>query len=94
MVYEDHRLNFLNSDGTAFADAVSGGDNWQAFISKVDIAAVFEAVQRNEPLTSELVKQSVVVLVRQDLNSYRAYTTDVSRIGELAQHPLLAAASG
>lgn len=94
MVYEDHRLNFLNSDGTAFVDAVSGGDNWQAFISKVDIAAVFEAVQRNEPLTSELVKQSAVVLVRQDLNSYRAYTADVSRIGELAQHPLLAAASG
>lgn len=94
MVYEDHRLNFLNSNGTAFVDAVSGGDNWQAFISKVDIAAVFEAVQRNEPLTSELVKQSAVVLVRQDLNSYRAYTTDVSRIGELAQHPLLAAASG
>lgn len=94
MVYEDHRLNFLNSNGTAFVDAVSGGDNWQAYISKVDIAAVFEAVQRNEPLTSELVKQSAVVLVRQDLNSYRAYTTDVSRIGELAQHPLLAAASG
>jgi len=94
MVYEDHRLNFLNSNGTAFVDAVSGGDNWQAFISKVDIAAVFEAVQRNEPLTSELVKQSAVVLVRQDLNSYRAYTADVARIGELAQHPLLAAASG
>lgn len=94
MVYEDHRLNYLNSSGAAFVDAVSGGDNWQAFISKVDIAAVFEAVQRNEPLTSELVKQSAVVLVRQDLNSYRAYTTDVSRIGELAQHPLLAAASG
>jgi|KBSSwiStaDraftv2_1062776.scaffolds.fasta_scaffold59879_3 radical SAM superfamily enzyme YgiQ (UPF0313 family) len=94
MVYEDHRLNFLNSNGTAFVDAVSGGDNWQAFISKVDIAAVFEAVHRNEPLTSELVKQSAVVLVRQDLNSYRAYTADVERIGELAQHPLLAAASG
>ena len=94
MVYEDHRLNFLNSNGTAFVDAVSGGDNWQAFISKVDIAAVFEAVHRNEPLTSELVKQSAVVLVRQDLNSYRAYTADVARIGELAQHPLLAAASG
>jgi hypothetical protein len=94
MVYEDHRLNFLNSDGTAFVDAVSGGDNWQVFISKADIAAVFEAVQRNEPLTSELVKQSAVVLVRQDLNSYRAYTTDVSRIGELAQHPLLVAVAG
>lgn len=94
MVYEDHRLNYLNSNGAAFVDAVSGDDNWQAFISKVDIAAVFEAVQRNDLLTSELVKESAVVLVRQDLNSYRAYTTDVSRIGELAQHPLLAAASG
>ena len=94
MVYEDHRLNYLHSDGAAFVDAVSSGDNWHAFISKVDIAAVFEAVQRNEPFTSELVKQSAVVLVRQNLNSYRAYTTDVSRIGELAQHPLLAAGSG
>jgi len=91
IVYEDHRLNFLNGNASVVAEAVTGGDNWQVFISPVDIAAVFEAVQRNEPLTEELVKQSAVVLVRHDLNSYRAYTTDISRIGELAQHPLLAA---
>jgi radical SAM superfamily enzyme YgiQ (UPF0313 family) len=90
MAYEDHRLSFLNGGGYVVADdVVTGGENWQAFISKVDIAAVFEAMQKNEPLTATLLQEWAVVLVRNDLNSYRAYTTDVSRVGELSQHPML-----
>lgn len=84
MAYEDCRLKFLNSESSPGSDGmITGGDNWRAFVSKVDIAAVFEAMQSNQPLTAELVKEWAIVLVRHELNSYRAYTTEVSRIPEL-----------
>ncbi len=42
-----------------------------------------------QPLTPELVRKSAVVLVSHGLNSYRAYTADVTRLGELSFHPFL-----
>jgi radical SAM superfamily enzyme YgiQ (UPF0313 family) len=93
MFYEDQRLRFINNDRSARADMVASGHNWGAFVSNVDIAAVFEAMQIDEPLKPELVQESAVVLVRQEANSYRAYTTAVSRIGDLPLHPYVIAAA-
>jgi hypothetical protein len=94
MAYENHRLRFVNDDRSAKAGMAACGDNWGAFVSNIDIAAVFDAMQTSEPLKQELIQESAIVLVRQKANSYRAYTTDVSRIGELPLHPYVIAAEG
>jgi len=93
MTYEEHRLKFVNSDGPAQDGMAACGDNWGAFMSNVDIAAVFEAMHIGQPLTSELMRKCAVVLARQGMNTYRAYTTDVSRINDLPFHPFLLEAS-
>lgn len=95
MAYEEQRLRFVNSDGPVREDRegmAACGDNWGAFVTKVDIAAVFEAMHAGEPLTPDLVRECAVVLTRQGGQTYRAYTTDVSRIPELPLHPFLAEA--
>jgi hypothetical protein len=89
MAYEDHRLRFINGDGRDQNDFSPSGPNWGAFVSEVDIAAVFEAVHSDEPLTPELLNESAVVLVRAERNSYRAFTTDVSHLVDLPNHPAL-----
>ena len=89
MAYEEHRLMFVNGAVEARDGMAASGDHWGAFISSVDIAAVFDAVQDEQPFTPALVEESAVVLVRGEMNSYRAYATDVSRVAELAGHPAL-----
>jgi radical SAM superfamily enzyme YgiQ (UPF0313 family) len=91
MIYEEQRLKFLNDDLAIEQDMAAYGDNWKAFVSKVDIAAVFETMQADQSLKPELVNEWAVVLVRHEANSYQAFTTDVSRIAELSLHPLLVA---
>ena len=58
-------------------------------MSHADIGAIFEAMHTDQPLTPELVQECAVVLTRQGMHSYRAYTTDVLRIADLSLHPLL-----
>jgi hypothetical protein len=96
MAYEEHRLRFVNgADVTRDEGIAALGDHWSAFFSNVDIAAVFDAMQTDQPLTPALVQDSAVVLVRHEMNSYRAYATDVSQLADLANHPfLLEAAAG
>jgi hypothetical protein len=89
MAYEELRLRFVNSDGPAHDSMAVCGDNWGAFVSNVDIASIFEAMHTGQPLTSELVRECAVVLTRQGANSYRAYTTDVSRLADLSLSPSL-----
>jgi len=88
--YEDRRLKFVNNDQSVAAEMVAHGSNWGAFASNVDIGAVFDAMQSEEPLMPVLLQELAVVLVRQNGHSYRSYTTDMSRIGELPGHPYLA----
>jgi len=89
MTYEEQRLRFVNSDGPAQANMAACGENWGAFVSHADIGAIFEAMHTDQPLTPELVQECAVVLTRQGMHSYRAYTTDVLRIADLSLHPLL-----
>jgi radical SAM superfamily enzyme YgiQ (UPF0313 family) len=90
MAYEEHRLRFVNGFDITNDDGVAAlGDNWAAFISNVNIAAVFDAMQNNQPLCPTLIEESAVVLIRQNLDSYQAYTTEVSHLPELTHHPLL-----
>lgn len=89
MTYEEQRLGFVNSDEQAQEGMAASGDNWSAFVSGVDIAAVFEAMHTGQPLTTELVRECVVVFMRRGTNTYHAYTTDVSRIADLPLHPSL-----
>jgi radical SAM superfamily enzyme YgiQ (UPF0313 family) len=90
MAYEEHRLRFVNgADVTSDEGIAALGDNWSAFLSNVDIGAVFEAIQTDQPVTRAMVEESAVVLVRHELDSFRAYTTDVSHIADLAHHPVL-----
>jgi radical SAM superfamily enzyme YgiQ (UPF0313 family) len=90
MSYEDYRIRFINSDEPIATRMQFSGNNWGAFVSDVDIAGVFDAMIKGQPLSPELLQKCAIVLVCQELNSYRAYTLDVSRIGELQGHPLLA----
>jgi radical SAM superfamily enzyme YgiQ (UPF0313 family) len=90
MLYEERRLKFINNDGAPLDGMAASGDNWVAFISNADIAAVFETMHAEQPLTADLVRPSAVVLVCHGANSYRGYTAEVSRIGELSSHPFLA----
>jgi len=93
MSYEDHRLKFINSDGRDQNEMSPSGPNWGAFVSEVDIAAVFEAMHDDQPLTGDLLQESAVVLVRDEVNSYRAFSTDVSHLVDLPGHPYLATVS-
>jgi radical SAM superfamily enzyme YgiQ (UPF0313 family) len=94
MAYEEHRLRFVNgADITSDEGIAALGDNWSAFFSNVDIAAVFDAMQNDQPVTPALVKESAVVLVRHEMDSFRAYTTEVSHIPDLAGHTSLLEAS-
>lgn len=89
IAYEEQRLRFVNEEGPAGAGMAACGDNWGAFVSNVDIAEVFEALHAGQPLTPELVRECAVVLARQGTHTYRAYSTDVSRIADLHLHPFL-----
>ena len=89
LLYEEQRLKFVNNDGTPLDAMQAKGDNWAAFICGADITAIFEAIHSGEALTPDLVQESAVVLVSHGPNSYRAYTAEVSRIGELSSHPAL-----
>jgi hypothetical protein len=90
MAYEEHRLRFVNGADVTTDEGLAGiGKNWSAFLSNVDIAAVFDAMQTDQPVTPALVEDSAVVLVQHEPDSFRAYTTDVSRVADLAGHPLL-----
>lgn len=90
MAYEEHRLRFVNGADVTMDDGIAAlGNHWSAFFSNVDVAAVFDAVQTDQPLTASLVQNSAVVLVRHEPNSYRAYTTDPSHLPDLPTHPFL-----
>lgn len=89
MNYEEQRLRFVEGGGLTATGIAARSDNWVAYGSNVDIAAVFEAIHAGKPLSSELVKECAVVLARVEPNSYRAYTTDMSRIADLPVHPFL-----
>jgi len=83
MSYEERRLTFVNSE-ESFNDGMPfRGDNWRAFVSNVDIFAVFETMYAGQPLTADLVGECAVVFTREGVHSYRAYTTEVSRLAEL-----------
>ena len=91
MLYEEHRLQFVNTDGaTPLPGAKAKGHNWAAFDSSADITALFEAMHEGQPLTPDLLRPSSVVFVCQGANSYRAYTADRAQIDRLNAHPVLA----
>lgn len=84
MAYEEQRIRFVVRDDQALRGVSSeNGGNWNAFVSNVDIAALFEAMHDAEPLTPQLVRESGVVLVCHGPNFYRAYSTEASRIADL-----------
>ena len=90
MHYEEQRLRFVNNAAPRPDGMAASGDNWVAFVCAVDIAAAFEAIQEERVLAPDLVKESAIVLSCQGQDSYRAYTTEVSRIPDLHGHPFLA----
>lgn len=91
MTYEERRLRFVNSEGAKRDGMVTGGDDWAAFVSKVDIAALYDRLRAREPLTADLVRDWAVVLVQQGAGSYGAYTTEVDRLPALSRRPSLLA---
>jgi radical SAM superfamily enzyme YgiQ (UPF0313 family) len=91
MSYEEHRLRFVNNDEARFDGIAAHGENWLAFKSNTDIKAVFEAMNTGTPLNAGLLRQTAVVFVCHGNNSFRGYTTDVSRLGDLNSHPFLVA---
>ena len=48
----------------------ASGENWGAFVSNADIAAVFDAIISGGELTSEFVRRSAIVFVRLGVNSF------------------------
>jgi radical SAM superfamily enzyme YgiQ (UPF0313 family) len=87
--YEEQRFKFVNGDGAPLEGMAAQGGNWVAFLSNVDITAVFEAMHADRPLTTDLVRPTAVALVCQGISSYRGYTVEASRIDELSSHPFL-----
>src|SRR5215510_8599533 len=58
MTYESRRLRFMNREmGGEDAHTLAQGENWTAYLSRVDIGAVFEAMQNDQPLGSELINE-------------------------------------
>ena len=60
-------------------------DDCAAFVSNVDIAALFDAMQASTPLTRTMLTESAIVLFRSSVNTYRAYMTDTLHLPELVQ---------
>jgi hypothetical protein len=92
MIYEEQRLKFVNRVAISNDDVAAAGDNWGAFPSAVNIAALFEAMQIDQPLTPAFMQESATILVRDETDEYRAYSTDFANLAQLANHPLLQAA--
>jgi len=93
MSYEEQRLKFVNRASLSDVEVAAAGDNWGAFVSNVNIAAIFEAMLVDQLLTQTLLQESATVLVRHEMDEYRAYSTDLSHVPHLANHPLLQSAS-
>ena len=93
MAYEERRLRFVNSDGVERDGMDTGGDDWAAFVSTVDIATAFDRLRSGEALTQDLVRAWAVVFTREGHGAFGVYTTDVCRLPELSQRPSLMAAS-
>ena len=51
MRYEERRLVYINGEESARDDLLVSGDNWGAFVSDVDIVALFEAMYAGDLLT-------------------------------------------
>jgi hypothetical protein len=68
---------------------VAGGEDWAAFVSTVDVAALFDRLRAGDALTPELVREWAVVFVQQGEGSFGSYTTDVERLPELGRRPFL-----
>jgi radical SAM superfamily enzyme YgiQ (UPF0313 family) len=83
--YEDYRLKFVNNQSLSDKDAKVVEDNCAAFVSNVDIAALFDAMQAGTTLTGTLVTESAIVLFRSEVNTYQAYMTDTLHLTELVQ---------
>jgi radical SAM superfamily enzyme YgiQ (UPF0313 family) len=91
MAYEERRLRFLGSGGAAREGMVAGGEDWAAFVSAVDVAALFDRLRAGGALTPELVRDWAVVFVQQGGGSFGSYTTDVERLPELGRRSSLMA---
>lgn len=93
MDYEESRLRFVNSHGVERDGMVAGGEDWAAFVSPVDIAALFDRLRSGDPLTPDLVRDWAVVFVQEGASTFGAYETDVERLPELGKRPSLMASA-
>jgi hypothetical protein len=83
MAYEEHRLRFVNSQGVDRGGMASSGEDWGAFASPVDVAALFDRLRADDVLTPDLVRDCLVVFVHERSRAFGAYTTGVERLPEL-----------
>lgn len=91
MAYEERRLRFIDSGGAAREGMAAGGEDWAAFVSTVDVAALFDRLRAGDALTPELVSDRAVVFVQEGGGSFGSYTTGVERLPELGRRPSLMA---
>jgi hypothetical protein len=91
LAYEERRLRFVNSNGVERDGMATGGEDWAAFVSTVDIGTAFDRLRTGEALTPELVRDWAVVFAREGGGAFGAYTTDVKRLPELSERASLMA---
>ena len=84
IAYEERRLQFVNSQGVERGGMAASGEDWGAFASPVDVAALFDRLRAGGVLTPDLVGDWLVVFVHEGSSSFGAYTTGVERLPELS----------
>jgi hypothetical protein len=86
--YELRKLAFLD-DRNIGADVLADVD-WMAFVSPVDISAVFTAMHDEAPLTPALDTPAMILFVRQASGGCRAFCGPVGEYERLRANPSLA----
>ena len=86
--YEMRKLAFL--DNLSLGADVLAGPDWVAFVSSVDIAAVFTAMHDDAPLTTALETRTMILFVRETSGACRAFCGPPAEYERLQSSPRLA----
>jgi hypothetical protein len=83
MHYEAQRLHFLSDSAPPTNGILASGENWVAFPSAVQLNETLNRIRSGSELTSEVLREGLVVLVRHPGRKFAAYALDSSLLPDL-----------
>ena len=95
MEYEAHRLHFVSGSDQPINGILCFGKNWVAFPVVLDLNQTLETIRAGSDLSAKVLRESLVVLVREGARKFVVYTLDYCLLpGLTEQRPELFSALG